>query len=82
MMKEHKKQLELDKVTIKNAGDRMKISQSQMQLAHAAQDVSHVNNALADNIERFQSKKIDDVKSILYEIIYSEIQYHAKGEWE
>jgi hypothetical protein len=69
----------LDKVTIKNAGDRLKISQSQLQLAHATQDVGHSNNALLENVEKFQAKKIDDVKSILYEIIYSELQYHAKA---
>ncbi len=58
----------------------MKISQSQLQLAQAAQDVSHSSAALSDNVEKFQSKKIEDIKSILFEIIYSEVQYHAKGK--
>lgn len=50
-----------------------------MDLANASTGLEHANNALAENMERFQSKKIQDVKSIVYEIIYSEMQYHAKG---
>jgi hypothetical protein len=50
-----------------------------MDLANASTGLEHVNNALAENMERFQSKKIQDVKTILYELIYSEMQYHSKG---
>ena len=65
-------------------------------MAHATQDVNFSSMALADNVEKFQAKKIEDIKvsssccsfvhsfvshfqGILYEMVYSELQYHAKG---
>jgi hypothetical protein len=50
-----------------------------MDLANASTGRVHASNALAENMERFQSRKIEDIKSILNEMIYSEMQYHAKG---
>jgi hypothetical protein len=38
-----------------------------------------VNQGFAENVERFHTRKTNDVKDILFEIIYSEMQYHAKS---
>jgi hypothetical protein len=34
----------------------------QLELAHASQDVTFNNHALAENVEKFQANKITDVK--------------------
>jgi ArsR family metal-binding transcriptional regulator len=46
----------------------------------AINDLNHVSSALADSVEKFYTKKITDIQSILHEFIYSEIQFHAKGK--
>lgn len=48
-------------------------------MQNAAQDLTHSNTSMSANVEKFYAKKIDDVKSILNEIMYSEMQYHAKA---
>ena len=79
VMKEHKKQLELDKVTIKQQGNLSKITQSQLQLNNAIQELGFANAGLVEKVEKFHQKKAVDVKDILFEMIYSEIQFHSKG---
>ena len=77
--KEHKMQLELDKTTIKDQGNLSKITQSQLQLNNAIQELGFANAGLVEKVEKFHQKKAADIKEVLFEIIYSEIQFHARG---
>ncbi|KAJ3333755.1 hypothetical protein HDU76_004251 [Blyttiomyces sp. JEL0837] len=76
--KEMKKQQQLDKVMMKDSGNRPKISQSQMELAGATHEVSHATNSLLDSVRKFEVKKRDDLKASLSEAIWSEMNYHAR----
>ncbi|RKP18302.1 hypothetical protein ROZALSC1DRAFT_29995, partial [Rozella allomycis CSF55] len=75
--KETKKQQALEKATIKSGIDKTKISQ--LELAGANQEVVHSNLALTEHVERFETQKMLDIKSILEEILYSEMVFHAKS---
>ncbi|EPZ34406.1 FAM92 protein domain-containing protein [Rozella allomycis CSF55] len=77
--KETKKQQALEKATIKSGIDKTKIVQSQLELAGANQEVVHSNLALTEHVERFETQKMLDIKSILEEILYSEMVFHAKS---
>lgn len=50
-----------------------------MELNNAAKDLGHVSAAFADHVESFHTKKTSDIQSALYEMIYSEMEYHAKS---
>ncbi|KAJ3065036.1 hypothetical protein HDU98_011551, partial [Podochytrium sp. JEL0797] len=67
--REHNKQKELDKVILKDAGNRPKLNQSQMQLAGATQEVTHATESLIQSTEKFEVKKREDIKIILSELL-------------
>ncbi|KAJ3043626.1 hypothetical protein HK097_001700 [Rhizophlyctis rosea] len=77
--KEQKQQQNLDRVMIKEAGNRTKITQSQMELAGASHEVQRATAGLVDSVQRFESKKRADIQSCLGEMIWSEIQYHSRA---
>eukprot|EP00158_Paraphelidium_tribonemae_P001733 Partr_v1_DN24742_c0_g1_i5_m37296 len=77
--KEQKKRLELDNATIKDSGNRAKITKSQLDLDNASTELSSVHTSFSANVERFQSKKTNDMRTVLFELIYSEMQYHSKS---
>ncbi|KAJ3410485.1 hypothetical protein HDV05_003700 [Chytridiales sp. JEL 0842] len=76
--KEKKKEAALDKVMMSDAGNRARISQTQMELVGATNEVAHATEALIESIRRFEAQKRLDIKHSLSEIIWSEINYHAK----
>ncbi|KAJ3025661.1 UNVERIFIED_CONTAM: hypothetical protein HDU68_006881 [Siphonaria sp. JEL0065] len=76
--KEQNKQQQLDKVILKDSSNRPKLNQSQMELAGATHEVTHCTESLIQTTEKFESKKRDDIKTILSELLWSEIKYHAK----
>eukprot|EP00158_Paraphelidium_tribonemae_P001731 Partr_v1_DN24742_c0_g1_i3_m37294 putative family with sequence similarity 92, member A1 len=77
--KEQKKRLDLDNATIKDSGNRAKITKSQLDLDNASTELSSVHTSFSANVERFQSKKTNDMRTVLFELIYSEMQYHSKS---
>lgn len=77
--KENKKQQQLDKAMLKEAGNRPKISQSLIELAGASHEVYHATNSLYDSAARFEVKKREDMKIALSEFVWSEIQYHTRA---
>ncbi|TPX64865.1 hypothetical protein SpCBS45565_g05609 [Spizellomyces sp. 'palustris'] len=77
--KEHKKQEQLDKILIKDAANRTRISQSQLQLAGATQDVRTATGALVDSVHRFESQKRADLQRSLGEFLWNEMNFHAQA---
>ncbi|KAI9144626.1 FAM92 protein [Paraphysoderma sedebokerense] len=79
LKKEVDKQQALDKIQVKDGNNRTRISQGQIELAGANHEANHSHVALAETVERFELKKINDIKSCLQELLYSEMVYHAKA---
>ncbi|KAI3637047.1 hypothetical protein MIR68_004753 [Amoeboaphelidium protococcarum] len=79
VQKEQRKHAELEKTAINDTLNRQKISKTFLEIETASQNLVHMNHALTDNVAKFHERKIADVKSILNEMIYSEMQYHAKA---
>ncbi|TPX33384.1 hypothetical protein SmJEL517_g03765 [Synchytrium microbalum] len=77
--KEQRKQIQLDKVMIKESGNRTKVSQSQLELAGATNDVQLATAALLTDIRRFEETKRTDMRIVLGEFLFTEISYHAKA---
>eukprot|EP01137_Pigoraptor_chileana_P006006 Opistho-2@49847 len=77
--KELSKQRALDKLQIKDPNNRAKISQAKLDLAGATTEVNHANKTLAENMERFEQKKIADIKMIMAEFIHTEMLFHARA---
>ncbi|KAJ3111835.1 hypothetical protein HK100_002541 [Physocladia obscura] len=93
IVREISKQQQLDKMILKDAGNRPKLNQSQMELAGATHQVAHATENLLQSTEKFELKKRQDVKQILSELLWysyihlktanivdnrSEIKYHSK----
>ncbi|TPX39458.1 hypothetical protein SeMB42_g05873 [Synchytrium endobioticum] len=77
--KEQRKQTQLDRVMIKESANRTKVSQSQLELAGATNDVQLATAALLADIRRFEETKRTDLRSVLGEFLFTEISYHAKA---
>ncbi|KAH9257159.1 hypothetical protein BASA81_004709 [Batrachochytrium salamandrivorans] len=82
MENERRKREQLDNAILKEGGDqstRSKISQSQMELAGATQAVVGSTTALHTSVLTFEQRRREDLKSALSEIMWSEIQFHARS---
>ncbi|KAI9222011.1 FAM92 protein [Blastocladiella britannica] len=77
--KEQEKQVALDRVNMSQATNRTRISQGQIELSGASHEATTSSFALTETVERFQVKKVNDVKSCLQEYMYSQMQFHAKS---
>ncbi|KAJ1507934.1 hypothetical protein HMI56_007539, partial [Coelomomyces lativittatus] len=77
--KEYEKQLALDRLQVRDTANRTRISQGQIELSGANHEANTSSMALAETIERFELKKIGDIKSCLQEFIYSQLQFNAKS---
>ncbi|KAI9352704.1 hypothetical protein BDR26DRAFT_797434, partial [Obelidium mucronatum] len=69
------KEQQLEKDSLKESPSPKR---NQSKMAGAAQEVAHCTTNLIDATERFEMKKRDDIKSILSELLWSEIKYHSK----
>lgn len=79
LKREQQKKVQLDSIAIRDAGNRSKITQHQLELTGAATEVTHSNMSLLDTVQKFELQKIDDLKIFLNEFIYSEMQYHCRA---
>ncbi|XP_072168906.1 CBY1-interacting BAR domain-containing protein 1-like [Diadema setosum] len=76
--KEINQQKKLDKVKQKAPADRQQISQAESKLQKATVDASRSNKALEDQMDAFERKRLQDIKSILSEFVKIEMLFHAK----
>ncbi|KAG5459845.1 MAG: hypothetical protein BJ554DRAFT_8184 [Olpidium bornovanus] len=60
--REQQKKAQLDSIAIRDAGNRHKITQHQLELTGAAHEVTHSNLSLLDTVQKFEMQKIDDIK--------------------
>ena len=79
IQKQLKKQQELEKVTTKESGNRSKIGQIQQELDLMTQNIAQLSQSVSTHGEEFQMKKIDDLRGLLNELLYSEMEFHARG---
>ncbi|XP_041454499.1 protein FAM92A-like isoform X2 [Lytechinus variegatus] len=76
--KEISQQKKLDKVRQKAPSDRQQISQAESKLQKATVDATRSNKALEDQMDAFERKRLQDIKSILSEFVKIEMLFHAK----
>ncbi|XP_030831360.1 protein FAM92A isoform X2 [Strongylocentrotus purpuratus] len=76
--KEINQQKKLDKVRQKAPSDRQQISQAESKLQKATVDATRSNKALEDQMDAFERKRLQDIKSILSEFVKIEMLFHAK----
>lgn len=76
--KEINQQKKLDKVKKKAPSDRQQISQAESKLQKATVDATRSNKALEDQMDAFERKRLQDLKSILSEYVKIEMLFHAK----
>ncbi|ORZ30419.1 FAM92 protein [Catenaria anguillulae PL171] len=77
--KEQEKQLQLDRIQVRESGNRTKINQGHIELSGASHEATTSSLALTDTVERFELKKVTDIKSCMQEFVYSQMQFHAKS---
>ncbi|XJO77857.1 hypothetical protein BDV3_002384 [Batrachochytrium dendrobatidis] len=79
---ERKKRELLDNAILKDGGDqetRVRINQSQMDLAGASRAAMNSTTTLHDSVLTFEQRRRNDLKNVLSEIVWSEMQFHAKS---
>ncbi|XP_033104213.1 protein FAM92A-like [Anneissia japonica] len=76
--KELNEQKKLEKVRQKKPGDRQQISQAESKLQKASVDASRSNRALEEQMDTFEKKKMEDIKTILREFLTVEMLFHSK----
>ncbi|XP_071958711.1 CBY1-interacting BAR domain-containing protein 1-like [Antedon mediterranea] len=76
--KELNEQKKLEKVRQKKPGDRQQISQAESKLQKATVDASRSNRALEEQMDSFEKKKMQDIKTILHEFLTVEMLFHSK----
>ncbi|KAI9188695.1 hypothetical protein H9P43_000116 [Blastocladiella emersonii ATCC 22665] len=77
--KEQEKQSALDRIQVRDSGNRTKLSQGQIELSGANHEANTSSLALTDTVERFELKKVNDIRTCLSEFMYSQMQFHAKS---
>ncbi|KAI9002673.1 FAM92 protein-domain-containing protein [Gaertneriomyces semiglobifer] len=77
--KETKKRDTLDRILIKDAANRTRVSQAQLELKSAHQDVTNVSNNVLDSLLRFEGQKRADLRKSLGEMFRTEMNYHARA---
>ncbi|XP_067651562.1 CBY1-interacting BAR domain-containing protein 1-like [Haliotis asinina] len=77
--KEQQQRKKLDKVKQKNPGDRRQITQAETNLQKASVDASRSSKALEQQMDTFETKKVQDLKKILSEFVSIEMMFHAKA---
>ncbi|XP_070575916.1 CBY1-interacting BAR domain-containing protein 1-like isoform X2 [Ptychodera flava] len=77
--KEQKQQKRLEQVRLKNPSDRHQISQAESELQKASVDATRSTKALEDEMDRFEKKKMQDIKTILRDFVQIEMVFHAKA---
>ena len=60
--KQCKKQVNLDKLIIKDSGNRARINQCQIELADATLQIKNTTNLLVDSVDKFEIMKRKDVR--------------------
>lgn len=76
--KEFDKQLALDRLQVRDITTKNKLSQ-RIELSGANHEAMTSTVALAETVERFEMKKISDLKCALQELVYSQMLYSAKS---
>ncbi|XP_046368669.2 CBY1-interacting BAR domain-containing protein 1-like [Haliotis cracherodii] len=77
--KEQQQRRKLDKVKQKNPGDRRQITQAETNLQKASVDASRSSKALEQQMDTFETKKVQDLKKMLSEFVNIEMMFHAKA---
>nr|XP_002736146.1 PREDICTED: protein FAM92A1-like isoform X1 [Saccoglossus kowalevskii] len=77
--KEQAQQKKLEKIRQKNPGDRHQISQAESELQKASVDATRSTKALEDEMDRFEKKKLQDIKTILRDFVNVELSFHSKA---
>ncbi|KAK2190890.1 hypothetical protein NP493_65g02005 [Ridgeia piscesae] len=75
--RESKQQKALSKARDRNPNNRHQIKENELQTASL--DASHAAKALEDEIEKFEKKKLQDIKNILGNFAKLELMFHAKA---
>jgi hypothetical protein len=70
----------LEKTSVKEASNRAKIAQLQQELDASTMVVNSLNKQVSDRGLEYETRKAQDFQQILYEMLYSEVEYHAKGK--
>ncbi len=76
--KQYKKQAALDKIILRDSGNRAKINQSQVELLDAVAAIKNTTTQLVEGVEKFEMQKRVDLKTCLSDLVWNEIGFHAK----
>ncbi|ESO85072.1 hypothetical protein LOTGIDRAFT_221535, partial [Lottia gigantea] len=77
--REHSQRKKLDKIQQKHPSDQQQISQAQTELQKASVDATRTERALEQQMESFESKKLQDIKKVLTDFVNIEMIFHAKA---
>uniref|UniRef100_H2ZQF1 Uncharacterized protein n=1 Tax=Ciona savignyi TaxID=51511 RepID=H2ZQF1_CIOSA len=77
--REVKQQQQVETLRNKSPHDRHTITQAEAELQRRTVDVARTTQALADTIDKFEKKKIQDLKKIFSEFVKVEMLFHAKA---
>ncbi|KDQ71561.1 protein FAM92A-A isoform X2 [Zootermopsis nevadensis] len=69
----------LDRVRERNPRNRQQISLAEAELLKASADVSRTAKALEEQVDVFEKKKLQDVKSLLLGFVTIELGFHSKA---
>ncbi|XP_065914456.1 CBY1-interacting BAR domain-containing protein 1-like [Dysidea avara] len=77
--KELNKQRTVDRARVRDPSNRQKISQFESSLQKAKIECLRTTTAFEDYMEKFELKKVQDMKTILGEYMHSQMTFHAKA---
>lgn len=78
-MKELKKKNDLEKARSKNPSNWQKIAQAEKEVNQAQEDAAQMAQSMGRLVNRFERKKIEDLKHIFLEFVKIEMIFHAKA---
>ncbi|XP_038068066.1 protein FAM92A-like isoform X1 [Patiria miniata] len=77
--KEINEQKKLENIRKKNPNNRQQIAQAESKLQRANVDASRTSRNLEDQMDSFERKRLQDLKSILSEFVKIEMLFHSKA---
>ncbi|KAK6982764.1 protein FAM92A1 [Biomphalaria glabrata] len=69
----------LETIKSKNPGDRLKINQLESTLQRVSLEATRSSKALEQQVDKFEEKKLKDLKKIMREFATIEMHFHAKA---
>lgn len=77
--KELVRKRQLDRIRERNPRNRQMITLAETELLKASADVSRTMKGLEEQMNIFEKKKLEDIKSILQDYALTELSFHAKA---